>query len=46
MTVDFLSRPLDAARGADDVARRPSYVDPKKRYYASPDVPDRGDDAD
>jgi vancomycin resistance protein YoaR len=38
MTVVFLSRPLD--RHVEDATSTPTaYVEPKKRYYASPDVP-------
>ncbi|HEY3612636.1 MAG TPA: VanW family protein, partial [Gaiellales bacterium] len=38
MTVDFLSRPLD--RHVESVtSAQTAYVEPKKRYYASPDVP-------
>ena len=39
MTVSFLSRPLD--RHVESSTSTPvNYVEPKKRFYASPDVPD------
>jgi vancomycin resistance protein YoaR len=38
MTVDFLSRPL-ARDVQHSTSAQTSYVEPKKRYYASPDVP-------
>jgi vancomycin resistance protein YoaR len=38
MTVDFLSRPLNRHVEYTTSAQT-SYVEPKKRYYASPDVP-------
>jgi vancomycin resistance protein YoaR len=39
MTVDFLSRPLDRTV-APSTSAQTGYSNPKKRYYASPDVPD------
>ncbi len=38
MTVVFLSRPLDR-QVEPHTSAQTSYVEPKKRYYASPDVP-------
>jgi vancomycin resistance protein YoaR len=39
MTVNFLSRPLNRHVESSPSAQT-GYVNPKKRYYASPDVPD------
>ena len=38
MTVTFLSRPLDRHVESTTSAQPVNYVEPKKRFYASPDV--------